>query len=71
MGLFAVPGIQTILLHQYFWVGTGNGLIMKNALTAELYRKSLVLTSRARKIMNHGEIVNLMAVDAQKEGALC
>jgi ABC-type multidrug transport system fused ATPase/permease subunit len=66
LGLFVVPGIQTILLHQYFWTGTANGLIMKNSLTAELYRKSLVLSSRARKMMTHGEIVNLMAVDAQK-----
>ena len=58
--------MQTILLHQYFWIGTANGLMIKNALTAELYRKSLVLTSRARNMMTHGEIVNLMSVDAQK-----
>ena len=38
-GLFVIPGIQTILLHQYFWIGEANGLIMKNSLTAELYRK--------------------------------
>ena len=38
-GFFVVPGIQTILLHQYFWIGEANGLIIKNSLTAELYRK--------------------------------
>ena len=64
--LFVVPVMQTIFLHQYFWLGTGNGLIIKNALTAEIYRKSLVLASRSRAIYTHGEIVNLMSVDAQK-----
>ena len=48
MGLFIVPLCQTIFLHQYFWIGTGNGLIIKNAITAEIYRKSVNLASRSR-----------------------
>ena len=66
IALFVVPAIQTIFLHQYFWVGTSNGLVIKNSITSEIYRKSLVMTSRARNAMTHGEIVNLMSVDAQK-----
>jgi ATP-binding cassette subfamily C (CFTR/MRP) protein 1 len=64
--LFIVAGSQTLLLHQYFWVATSSGLIVKNALTAMLYEKTLTLSSRARGLYTHGEIVNLMAVDAQK-----
>jgi len=50
LGFFVVPGIQTILLHQYFWTGTANGLIMKNSLTAELYRKGCYMKVRGRNV---------------------
>merc|ERR1711892_527232 len=64
--LFVVPLCQTVFLHQYFWLGNSNGLMIKNALTAEIYRKSVLLASRSRAIYTHGEIINLMSVDAQK-----
>ena len=57
---------KTLLLHQYFWIVNTTGLTVKNALTAMLYEKALSLTSRARGLYTHGEIVNMMAVDAQK-----
>ena len=58
--------LKTLLLHQYFWIVNTTGLTVKNALTAMLYEKALSLTSRARGLYTHGEIVNMMAVDAQK-----
>ena len=64
--LFVVAGTQTLLLHQYFLVINSAGLTVKNALTAMLYEKALTLSSRARAMYTHGEIVNLMAVDGQK-----
>jgi ABC-type bacteriocin/lantibiotic exporter with double-glycine peptidase domain len=40
----------------------------RSALTSEVYRKSLVLSSSARQSRSLGEIVNLMQLDTQKMG---
>ncbi|CBY39902.1 unnamed protein product, partial [Oikopleura dioica] len=64
--LFIVSTLQTLLLHQYFWVGSNAGLKVKNSITSFLYKKSLNISSQARGMFTHGEIVNMMTVDAQK-----
>ncbi|CAG5076674.1 Oidioi.mRNA.OKI2018_I69.PAR.g8517.t2.cds [Oikopleura dioica] len=64
--LFVVSTVQTLLLHQYFWVGSNAGLKVKNSITSFLYQKSLNISSQARGMFTHGEIVNMMTVDAQK-----
>jgi len=42
------------------------GVQLKNAMTAAIYRKSLRLSSSARAAASTGQIVNLMAADAQQ-----
>lgn len=58
--------LQLIFVTQYSYTSILIGLRMKTALTMAIYRKALKLSSSARKNSTVGEIVNLMAVDAQR-----
>ncbi|XP_063702153.1 multidrug resistance-associated protein 1 isoform X3 [Culicoides brevitarsis] len=66
VSLFVVASLQTLLLGQYFNRMMLVGLRIRTALIAAIYRKSLVISNAARKESTVGEIVNLMAVDAQR-----
>lgn len=66
VALFVVAGLQTICnthhLHQMLIVGQR----IRTALIGAFYRKALTLSNAVRKESTVGEIVNLMAVDAQR-----
>ncbi|XP_050310916.1 multidrug resistance-associated protein 1 isoform X2 [Anthonomus grandis grandis] len=64
--MFAVATIQTLFLAQYFHRMFIVGMRIRTALVSTIYRKSLKISNKARKERTAGEIVNLMAVDAQK-----
>lgn len=64
--LFITATLQTLLLSQYFNRMFIVGMRIRTALISTIYRKSLKISNSARKITTVGEIVNLMAVDAQK-----
>lgn len=64
--LFIVAAIQTLVLGQYFQRMFLVGLRIRTALISAIYRKALIISNSARKESTVGEIVNLMAVDAQR-----
>ncbi|XP_030761803.1 multidrug resistance-associated protein 1 isoform X2 [Sitophilus oryzae] len=64
--LFVTATIQTVFLAQYFNRMFVVGMRIRTALVSTIYRKSLKISNKARKERTAGEIVNLMAVDAQK-----
>lgn len=64
--LFIVASIQTMFLSQYFQRMFLVGLRIRTALVGAIYKKALCLSNTARKESTVGEIVNLMAVDAQR-----
>nr|CAI5844705.1 unnamed protein product [Callosobruchus analis] len=64
--LLATAMLQTLLLSQYFNRMFIIGMRIRTALISTIYRKSLRISNAARKESTVGEIVNLMAVDAQK-----
>lgn len=64
--LFLVAGIQTLFLAQYFQRMFVVGLRIRTAIIGAVYKKALILSNSARKESTVGEIVNLMAVDAQR-----
>eukprot|EP00667_Euglena_gracilis_P000870 EG_transcript_870 len=59
---FLVQLCDNIFLRKVF----GVGIHVQGALTAEIYQKSLRLSSRARATMPTGQIINHMAVDAEQ-----
>ena len=66
LAMFAVSVAQTSCLHQYFQRGFETGMRIKSSLIAAIYRKSLRLSNEGRAAKSTGDIVNYMAVDAQR-----
>ncbi|XP_055375696.1 multidrug resistance-associated protein 1 isoform X7 [Condylostylus longicornis] len=66
VSLFVVASFQTLVLGQYFHRMFIVGLRIRTALINAIYRKALVISNSAKKESTVGEIVNLMAVDAQR-----
>ncbi|KAK9886059.1 hypothetical protein WA026_014841 [Henosepilachna vigintioctopunctata] len=64
--LFVTAVIQTLVLSHYFLRIFLVGMRIRTALVGTIYRKALRISTSARKESTAGEIVNLMAVDAQK-----
>lgn len=64
--LFIVAAIQTLFLAQYFQRMFLVGLRIRTAIIGAVYKKALIMSNSARKESTVGEIVNLMAVDAQR-----
>ncbi|XP_078474764.1 multidrug resistance-associated protein 1-like [Lampetra planeri] len=64
--LLASACVQSLVLQQHMHVCTVTGIRTRSALTALVYNKSLVMSNAAKKSSTVGEIVNLVAVDAQK-----
>ncbi|KAJ8688541.1 hypothetical protein QAD02_024336 [Eretmocerus hayati] len=64
--MLIVTSLQTLDLNQYFNYMALVGLRIRTILMEIIYRKALRISSSARKDFTVGEIVNLMAVDAQR-----
>jgi len=64
--LFMSSILMSILLGQYSIRMYMIGVKIRTAITSTVYRKALKISSSARKNRTVGEIVNLMAVDAQR-----
>ena len=64
--LFAVTTGQIVSLNYYFNRMQIFGMRVRTQLTAAVYRKALTLSNSSRAKFTTGEIVNLMAVDAQR-----
>jgi ABC-type multidrug transport system fused ATPase/permease subunit len=66
LAMFAVAVLQTTMIHQYFQVTFVTGMRIKGGLTSSIYRKALKLSNEGRSSKSTGDIVNYMAVDAQR-----
>ncbi|XP_033248598.1 multidrug resistance-associated protein 1 isoform X4 [Drosophila miranda] len=64
--LFVLAAAQTFILGQYFHRMFIVGLRIRTALINAIYRKALRISNATKKESTVGEIVNLMAVDAQR-----
>ncbi|KAK0621526.1 P-loop containing nucleoside triphosphate hydrolase protein [Bombardia bombarda] len=65
-GMFAMAIFQTTMIHQYFQLAIVTGMRIKGGLTSSIYRKALKLSNEGRTSKTTGDIVNYMAVDAQR-----
>ncbi|CAH8436418.1 unnamed protein product [Dicrocoelium dendriticum] len=66
VAMFISAGVQTLILQRYFRNLNILGMHMRTALTAAVYRKSLRLSSKSRNESTTGQIMNLIASDAQQ-----
>ncbi|KAI1432337.1 metal resistance protein YCF1 [Xylaria sp. CBS 124048] len=66
IAMFFVAALQTIMIHQYFQLAFVTGMHIKSGLTSAIYKKSLKLSNEGRSSKSTGDIVNYMAVDAQR-----
>ncbi|KAK4106280.1 hypothetical protein N658DRAFT_490887 [Parathielavia hyrcaniae] len=66
MAMFAVAVFQTTMIHQYFQLAFITGMRIKGGLTSSIYKKALKLSNEGRSSKTTGDIVNYMAVDAQR-----
>lgn len=64
--LFSVSMVQTVLWQKHLNDMLVIGMKIRAVLIATIYKKTLKLSSSARNESSAGEIVNLMAVDAQR-----
>ncbi|XP_051883066.1 canalicular multispecific organic anion transporter 1 [Pristis pectinata] len=64
--LFILAIIQSMMLQQYFNSCFLLGMRVRTAIIAAVYKKALTVSNATRKESTVGEIVNLMAVDAQR-----
>ncbi|SPQ22876.1 ebef6632-866d-439f-84cd-3a4a4182fd09 [Thermothielavioides terrestris] len=66
LAMFAVAVFQTTMVHQYFQLAFVTGMRIKSGLTSSIYKKALKLSNEGRSSKTTGDIVNYMAVDAQR-----
>ncbi|KAH8910126.1 hypothetical protein BR93DRAFT_925155 [Coniochaeta sp. PMI_546] len=66
LAMFAAAVLQTTMIHQYFQITFVTGMRIKGGLTSSIYRKALKLSNEGRASKSTGDIVNFMAVDAQR-----
>ncbi|KUI60128.1 Metal resistance protein YCF1 [Cytospora mali] len=66
LGMFGIAVFQTSMIHQYFQGAFVTGMRIKAGLTSSIYRKTLKLSNEGRSSKSTGDIVNYMAVDAQR-----
>ncbi|KAI0840539.1 P-loop containing nucleoside triphosphate hydrolase protein [Hypoxylon sp. FL0890] len=66
IAMFFVACLQTSMIHQYFQLAFVTGMRIKSGLAAAIYKKSLKLSNEGKSSKTTGDIVNYMAVDAQR-----
>ncbi|KAI0887499.1 P-loop containing nucleoside triphosphate hydrolase protein [Annulohypoxylon maeteangense] len=66
IAMFFVACLQTSMIHQYFQLAFVTGMRIKSGLASAIYKKSLKLSNEGRSSKTTGDIVNYMAVDAQR-----
>ena len=64
--LFALAAVGSLFDHAFLRQMVIVGQQMSSCLTSMIYRKSLKLSSAARRKFTSGEITNFMSVDADK-----
>ncbi|PVU98628.1 hypothetical protein BB559_001437 [Furculomyces boomerangus] len=66
IAMFSLSVIQTLVLHQYFNISMLTGVGIRTGLVTTIYKKTMMMSSKARITFSTGDIVNRMAVDAQR-----
>ncbi|XP_046689303.1 multidrug resistance-associated protein 1-like [Homalodisca vitripennis] len=66
IGMLLIAQLQSVCLHSFLHLMYTVGLNWRTSLVSAIFNKALRISSSARKTSSMGEVVNLMAVDAQR-----
>ncbi|CAD5211774.1 unnamed protein product [Bursaphelenchus okinawaensis] len=66
IAMFIASEIRSLMLNWYFYIMFRMGAKIQSTLTGSVYKKTLNLSSAARRNRTVGEIVNIMAIDCDR-----
>ncbi|KAF9203578.1 hypothetical protein BGZ49_006268 [Haplosporangium sp. Z 27] len=66
IALYAMGVLSTLSLHQFWQRSTSTGVGIRTVLITSIYRKGLVLSSKAKQDFSTGKITNLMSTDTAR-----
>ncbi|KAF9104630.1 hypothetical protein BGX29_001523 [Mortierella sp. GBA35] len=66
IGLYLMGVFASLALHQFWQRSTSTGVGIRTALITTIYRKGLVLSSKAKQDFSTGKITNLMSTDTTR-----
>ncbi|CAG8651559.1 27572_t:CDS:10, partial [Gigaspora margarita] len=69
--MFLMQMSATILQNLYFYWGMETGILSRTILITAIYRKTLVLSGKARGLFTNGKITNLMSTDTTRIDFAC
>ncbi|BGP39125.1 hypothetical protein JCM10450v2_003079 [Rhodotorula kratochvilovae] len=65
-GLWGMQIVASLCLHSFFQGSAGTGVLARAALITSLYRKSMVLSGKARTVITNGRLVNHIGTDVSR-----
>ncbi|KAK5808060.1 P-loop containing nucleoside triphosphate hydrolase protein [Linnemannia elongata] len=66
IGLYLMGIFASIALHQFWQRSTSTGVGIRTALITTIYRKGLLLSSKAKQDFSTGKVTNLMSTDTTR-----
>ncbi|TPX60041.1 hypothetical protein PhCBS80983_g02066 [Powellomyces hirtus] len=66
IGLLVLAVFQTLLNNMFFQIATTQGMALRSAMIATIYRKTLRLSAASRQEMSAGKVMTIVATDAQR-----
>ncbi|KAM0751625.1 P-loop containing nucleoside triphosphate hydrolase protein [Meredithblackwellia eburnea MCA 4105] len=64
--LWIMQIVTALSIHQFFVRSAGTGVLARGALIAAIYRRSLVLSGKARTVITNGKLVNHISTDVSR-----
>lgn len=66
IGLWLMQLVTAFCIHQFFVRSAGTGVLARAALITSIYRKSMVLSGKARITITNGKLVNHVSTDVSR-----
>ncbi|EGT32255.1 hypothetical protein CAEBREN_05120 [Caenorhabditis brenneri] len=64
--MFSTSELRSLTLNSYYYIMFRMAIRIQTSLTSAVYKKTLLLSSGARRNRTIGEIINLMAIDVER-----
>ncbi|KAK9761312.1 hypothetical protein K7432_013885 [Basidiobolus ranarum] len=71
VGLLLIQIFGTLCTHAYFHITMTTGFAIRSALITNIYKKSMVLSGKARQSFSAGKVTNIMSTDTSRIDMTC